>query len=1125
MKIYDIDGNILLDVPIISAATHEQEMGKSDYVRLSWTSDAKQILAVGTYIIPFEDGLKYRLIEPYTPNQNNELEWKYEPEFQHPIMWLSKIPFTYTTVDRTKKMSYTSQDWPYLGLTTSLLQVVVDQINALFGFTKDSEKFTFQIVGNVDTTVNVTFSSTDILSALSTIANACTDNDVEWHISWEQKCLYFGQIMFDMGENTPTLEVGKNIGKVSVTNTKDGYYNVFFPQGSTRNISTRLTNGHYLASSLRLGLNFPKYDDCKYPDGTIDIRTNKNEPKQVLALTFDDVYPHVNCYVYNVRSRTAILKDKDGNDSLDNNGNPIKYSIWYFRLAYPLTVQKAGYIATSVDNGTTYYWYDYTIDKSKDIVDGHKLMGQFTANSHASALAQPLLGQPTATEGFEFVYHEADSDIVLDDKSTVKKGDFEIVYSQSNDLIIPTTKDDGLYPRGEKTPSFTANEVILYNIVLTEQEIRAAQDDLLVKTQKEIARRNTDLNNYSFASYPDIFEDDKTNPNLYIGKKVIFNDGAGTTLVTRVIRLSTKIDFPFEQQITVGNQKIKGTQTQLKEDVKAIMSGNWSGGGLNESQVKNLIQNFGATQFLSKTKDDTVNGFLTFLKGFVSKAKATFEDAVEVLKNLTVGGSASISGDASVGGNSITNGNASVGGSLIADDIHSRRYSDALDQSSGMGYHIWVNGNTSNAIFDNLSVRGKWTASVLEVMKLQYSAGNITIDGAGGEIFAVEPFDKNGNSLIPTDNLITTASTGNLLSDEGKVLKEDKKEVPYSDSDVFFYRCYFKATDGEKNILNMWHVGDQAKCQTFNLSDGTHLNAQNKMYFRVVINKSDVTVLVDGTPCFYIDLSNVKNGTLTGDDGKEYNYRGLLHSKADDGTVTWLANDAPEKGDQVAHVGNVYDEERQGAVQLVAVGAEKGLYVYDGINETLENLADFIHIKWSPRNSLLNSTFVTITNGYHSNNPYIYCGDWYKGVTAHPSEVWQYGGGSWVCNVKTQTVPREDSTETITKSDGTKETVVAWSSFAQKGESAVQVVILTDKGVTLRQGMVETTMTAHVYLGGEEITESIEPSKFSWYRTSSNPDSDVAWNEAHSGVGNVVKVTKSEVFARSMFECAVDYKQ
>lgn len=168
MKIYDIDDKVILDVPVTKEAVHEQELSKADYVKLSWVSDAKQILPAGTYIVPFSDGLHYRLLEPYTPDQNNEIEWKYQPEFQHPLMWLSKIPFTYTTVDSSKNLSYTSQDWPYLGLTTSLLQVVVDQINALFGFTDDNDKFVFEIMGNVSSTVNCTFSSTSILSALST---------------------------------------------------------------------------------------------------------------------------------------------------------------------------------------------------------------------------------------------------------------------------------------------------------------------------------------------------------------------------------------------------------------------------------------------------------------------------------------------------------------------------------------------------------------------------------------------------------------------------------------------------------------------------------------------------------------------------------------------------------------------------------------------------------------------------------------------------------------------------------------------------------------------------------------------------------------------------------------------
>lgn len=662
MKIYGIDEKILLDVPITSSAEHEQELSKSDYVRLSWVSDKKQILPVGAYIVPFEDGLKYRLLEPYIPNQNNEIEWKYEPEFQHPLMWLSKIPFTYTTIDNSLNLSYVSQDWPYLGLTGNLLQLIIDKINNLFGLSKEDEKFSYQIIGNVDTTVNVTFSSTDIISALSAIAGACKSENVEWHLSWENKCLYFGQIAFDQGENTPILKVGENIGKVSVTNTKEGYYNVFFPQGSTRNISSRLTNGHYIASSLRLSLNFPKYADCDYPDGTIDIRSDKNEPKQILSLVFDDVYPHVDCYVYDVRSRTATLKE-DGKEKLDNNGNPIKYSIWYMRLAYPLTTENADCIKK--EDGTSYttsdieydsngqkktvvhYWYDYFVDAQKDVIDGYEPCIQFVANSQPGALDQPLLGQPTATEGFEVICHQNDTTIVLDNGKKVYKGDFEIKYSQSGDVIIPTTKEDGLYPRGEKFPVLTANKAVIYNIALTDNEIKAAQDDLLQKTKAEIVRRNSDLNNYSFNSYPHIFEAQKTNLNLYIGRRVVFNDGAGFSLNTRVIKLVTKLDFPFEQEITVGNQKIKGAQSQLKEDVQTILSGNLTGnGGLNTTQVRNLIRNFGSSLFLSKTDADTAQGKITFANGAEVKNGLT-SDEITNNGNITNKGSIVNSGDIS----------------------------------------------------------------------------------------------------------------------------------------------------------------------------------------------------------------------------------------------------------------------------------------------------------------------------------------------------------------------------------------------------------------------------------------------------------------------------------------------
>ncbi len=98
-----------------------------------------------------------------------------------------------------------------------------------------------------------------------------------------------------------------------------------------------------------------------------------------------------------------------------------------------------------------------------------------------------------------------------------------------------------------------------------EHETKLAQEELAARTIKEIKRRTQDNNNYSFSSNAVAFAN--KNPKLYIGQKVTFDDGFGYQLKTRVIKLVTKLDYPIIQEITVGNQAVKGTISQLKEDV------------------------------------------------------------------------------------------------------------------------------------------------------------------------------------------------------------------------------------------------------------------------------------------------------------------------------------------------------------------------------------------------------------------------------------------------------------------------------------------------------------------------------------------------------------------------------
>ena len=785
MIIYDIHNNKILDATLTEGAEHEQELGRSDLVRLSWQCEFYITLPAGAYIIPFEDGLKYRLLNAYTPTEDDKA-FKYTPEFQHPLMWLSRVPFLYDTTDADKN-PIKQQEWSFDGLTTNALEYACKAINEALNITTESKKFTYTLCGNVDASVSFSVSSNDILSVLSSIAQACKDNSCEWHLSWKHKALYFGQISINLGEEVPTLKVHDNIQHASVNESKDNYYNCFYPQGSTKNMSTKaLVGTGNVATLARLGL-----DKSVYPDGYIYVDTDGNvitkeafeasgEIKQTLALFFDDIYPHIDLYVYNVRKHVRYLKNSQTNTiELDSKGNKKTYTIWYMRLAFPSTTQIAGktIINTTIDNGVTHYWYDYELDKAKQVLQGYTLKGIFKVNTHAvdgqyDALTQGLVGQPNGQEGFELHYHEDNSNISPiaadgDSGVSVLKGDYEIIKYQSGDTIIPTNENEGLYPRGNNKPDFTCNIVVLFNIVMGEHETKLAQSELAERTIKEIKRRAQDNNNYSFASNAVAFE--KNNPHLYIGQKVTFDDGFGYQLKTRVLRLVTKLDYPIIQEITVGNQAVKGTISQLKEDVNNILSGNFSGAGLNSEQISTLVRNYTDRRFLHKDTSDTAQAVITFLKG------------------LNIGTDHSI--------NEL--------GEAVLKAITSKNFNTS--EQSGFGITQRADGKYQLSITD-LIVWGKAIFNELELRRLSYVGGNFVFSACGSKIKRV------------VDNGTT-------------------------------WRCYFYQDDGTTATTNLWGVDDMARCQTFNVRSGVYTGVSNRNYWRKVMAKGVDYIDLSKTDC------------------------------------------------------------------------------------------------------------------------------------------------------------------------------------------------------------------------------------------------------------------------------------
>lgn len=1079
MVIYDIHNSKILDATLTEGAEHEQELGRSDLIRLSWQSDVKLTLPAGAYIIPFDDGLKYRLLSPYTPTEDDK-GFKYTPEFQHPLMWLSRVPFLYIEGDLKQ------QEWSFDGLTTDALQRACKAINEALNITTESEKFTFTLCGNVDSSVSFSVSSNDILSVLSSIAQGCKNNACEWHLSWNHKALYFGQISINLGEDVPILKVHENIQKASVSDSKEPYYNCFYPQGSTKNMSTKaLVGTGNVATLARLGL-----DKSVYPDGYIYVDVNgeiitkeafeaTKAIKQTLALSFDDVYPHIDLYVYNVRKHVRYLKNSQTNEvELDSKGNKKTYTIWYMRLAFHSTTKIAGKTAINIThdkdesgNIITHYWYDYEIEPKKQVLQGYTLKGIFKVNTHAidgqyDSLTQGLVGQPNGQEGFELHYHEVNNPITPkpnegDSGVDILKGDYEILKYQSGDTIIPTNESEGLYPRGNALPDLTCNMVVLFNIVMGEHETKLAQAELAARTIKEIKRRAQDNNNYSFSSNAVAFANH--NPKLYIGQKVTFDDGFGYQLKTRVLRLVTKLDYPIIQEITVGNQAVKGTISQLKEDVNNILSGNFSGGGLNVTQISELIKNYVDPRFLRKNIPDTAQEVITFLKG------------------IAVGN-----------GYGITELGDLFARFIKANSVKSDDFRSGLLDGAGFGIYKDDYGK-SIAEVDKLNVRQKATFSELEYKRLAFTTGDVGFTSASAHISDVIPIDNTGVPIVKSTIYFQSANKQVLVNNA---------LLSYSTAPngktITAYRCYFLADDGDRRTSNDWRIGDQAMCKTSNLVSRTAGGSANRYYWRLVVNKGEETI--NGKLYHFIDLSDVRGSFELTIDGRTYTCVGY---------DTSVDNHFPKGDDDIIQLGSQTDKNRQYAY-IIYISEGKRVD-YAGINDY--DLTRHIVNEFSPRGTKVRSdSFEIISAAGAGVSGSLVCdrGEWVEGTTAGHYDRFSYQGSLWLCNVG----------KGMTTIEAPSENSRVW--IKQVSQDATYTISVVVKSGLIRNGEGSVTLEATLYKGNIDVSDEYHHSVWSWKRNSGDIVSDRAWDNTHQGVGREITITASEVVSSATFDCEIN---
>ena len=407
--------------------------------------------------------------------------------------------------------------------------------------------------------------------------------------------------------------------------------------------------------------------------------------------------------------------------------------------------------------------------------------------------------------------------------------------------------------------------------------VGAAEQELKEKTEKYAAKSKIDPSTYGCTMMSnDAYREDGVHNFYSIGQKVnlinkaYFENGRQS----RVIGFEFNLDYSFDSPVyTVGETAAYSRIGELEEKVESLtLKGQtYTGGGGSGVYVIGSHDSTLAT-------DHNVYSALRSLKTFLRKDQ---DDETKYLLKLL--GGAKI-------GKSLTVGDFITGvqGSYISEDaraeleelnLRTMVKSDNFKAGSlGTGFMLKTDKDTGKSYLevDELFVRIRALFTELEIRKLTYAGGNWIFSAAGMTCERVEELE-----------------------------------------DV--YRCYFSSIDAEKEVENEFRVGDQARCQEFNVKTGTSQNVSNRYYWRLVVGAGDN----------YIDLSK---------------------TDCDSGS------DAPKAGDSIVQLGNRSDKSRQNAIIISAYGEGSPSFTqHKGINSY--SLKGTEKTRISPETNILTGEF------------------------------------------------------------------------------------------------------------------------------------------------------------------------
>ena len=197
---------------------------------------------------------------------------------------------------------------------------------------------------------------------------------------------------------------------------------------------------------------------------------------------------------------------------------------------------------------------------------------------------------------------------------------------------------------------------------------------------------------------------------------------------------------------------------------------------------------------------------------------------------------------------------------------------------------------------------------------------------------------------------------------------------------------------------------------------------------------------------------------------------------------------------------------------LETTGADTPRIVgYRGITDfTHEDKEVFV---LSPNGTMFKSSFFKwVSSSGEAMHMVNYRGELQKVLSYSYYDQVSHGNGVWLC-----TNPEGSTSEPMA---GSADWQLVMS--AQKGEDGVayQIMITSDTGTVMINGSGEMTLKATLLRNGEDISDTVSNSSWSWWRQSADVEDDAVWN-THEGVGRNCLITRDDVNRQAQFGCSV----